>query len=197
MTNLFDNSKAPKQIPKTFVRGDYVAWRNTSLVSDYPVASYRLEFNFRREGESAGEFTVVSSVDAGEYLFEITGATSGGIESGRWYWDLYVFRLSDEARVTVGTGAIQVLRNSAEDADDPRSEPARILALIEAAILHRATQQQLDTLSYTLGVETSATRDPAQLMTWRDYYEKKLAIAKRKWRARRGLPHSGRVTVRF
>lgn len=195
--NLFDNSNAPKAHPRNFVRGDYVAWRNSSLVTDYPTASYTLTYNFRLEGEPARNFTVASSVDSEEYLFEISSATSANLSIGNYYWDLYVIRISDDERITVDQGELIVLASKETDSDDPRTFPRKMVAAIESAMLGRANNKQLDTLAYSLGVETSATRDPKQLRDWYDYMRTELNKANQKWRARNGLSHSGRIKVRF
>ena len=195
--NLFDTTDAPKKNPKSFVRGDYIAWRNFDLVADYPTAEYSLRYNFRSEGEPAREFIVDSTVDSGEYLFEMTGSVTALIDAGRWHWDLYVIRLSDSERVTVDQGEIRVLANKAEDSTDPRSLPNKMVAEIERAMLHRASNNQLDTLAYSLGVETSATRNPAVLRDWYNFWRAEQLKANRKWRARNGKRHSGVIRVRF
>lgn len=189
--NLFDNSVAPKLTPKRLVKGDYRAWRNSALVTDYPTATYSLEYKLRREGEPAIEISIASSVDSAEYLFEISSITSAAYEVGIYHYDLYVIRTSDSERVTVDQGTIEVIPNKDEDSDDPRTLPRKMLYQIERAMLNRATNNQLDTLAYSLGVETSATRNPKDLTFHRDYWRRELIKANRKWRARNGKPHSG------
>lgn len=197
MTNRFDNSNAPKIAPKGFVRGDYVAWRNSSWADVYVPADHTLTYNFRREGEPSIEFTVEGSADAGEYLFEILVAASAAIEIGLYHWDLYIVEDGSGKRITVDQGRLRVHADKATDTDDPRTFPRIMLAEIERAMLGRATNNQLDTLAYSIGVETSATRDPSRLKTMREQMQADLIKANRKDRARRGLPHSGKIKVRF
>ena len=195
--NQFDNTNAPYKIPKAVVSGDYIAWRNSSYVADYPPASYTLTYNMRLEGEPAREFVVTGVEDSGEFLFEIEIATSAALDLGLWHWDLYVTQDSDSKRITLDQGILKVVSNKAEASAHPRSLPRKMIAEIERAMLSRATNNQLDTLAYSLGVETSATRDTEKLMTWRNYWRKELVKANRKWRGRNGLPHSGIVKVQF
>jgi len=195
--NQFDNSNAPHKTPKSIVAGDYVAWRNSSYVTDYDPALYTLAYNLRLEGTPAREFVVTATEDSSEYLFEVSVAESAALQLGLWYWDLYVTQISDSKRITLDQGQIKVVANKAEASDDPRTLPRKMISEIERAMLSRATNNQLDTLAYSLGVETSATRDSEKLMNWRDYWRKELIKANRKWRARNGLPHSGIVKVQF
>ena len=195
--NQFDNSTAPKKTPKGLVIGDYIAWRNSSYVADYPVADYTLAYTFRREGDPARSFVVTATTSGGEYLFEVLGATSATIEAGLYFWDLQVTRNSDSERVTLDQGTFNVHADKSTDSGDPRTLPRKMIAEIERAILGRATNNQLDTLAYTMGVETSATRDTEKLNNHRDYWRRELIKANRKWRARNGKRHSGFIRAQF
>jgi len=197
MSNLFDNATAPKKIPKGFVKGDYVAWRLDQWVTDYAPADHTLTFNFRLEGDPAREFTVEGTTDADEYLFEISITESDALDAGSWHWDLYIVQDSDSKRITVDQGILKVWNNKAESSADPRTFPRKMLAEIERAILSRATNNQLDTLAYSLGVETSGTREPRVLTKWRRYFKAELIAANRQARKRLGLPHSGNIKVQF
>lgn len=195
--NRFDNSAAPKKTPKAIVIGDYIAWRNSGYVTDYPVDQYTLAYTFRREGDPSRKFTVTGAADSGEYLFEVLTATSAAIEPGVYFWDLQVTRDSDSERATLDQGHLSVYADKASDSSDPRTLPRKMIAEIERAWLGRATNNQLDTLAYTMGVETSATRDTEKLKIHRDYWRAELIKANRKWRARNGIPHSGFIRARF
>jgi len=195
--NQFDNSTAPKKTPKSLVIGDYIAWRNSSYVSDYPPASYTLAYTFRREGDPARSFVATGSEDSGEFLFEIANAASSVIETGLYFWDLQVTRDSDGERVTLDQGTLSVHADKSSDSGDPRTLPRKMVSEIERAILGRATNNQLDTLAYTMGVETSATRDTEKLNNHRDYWRRELIKANRKWRARNGKRHSGFIRAQF
>lgn len=195
--NQFDNSNAPHKTPKTIVKGDYTAWRNSSYLVDYPHATHSLSYNLRLEGEPAREWVINSAVDSDEYLFEVEDSDTTDLDVGNWHFDLYVIQTSDSKRITLDQGIIRLVADKADDSTDPRSLPRKMVAEIERAILSRATNNQLDTLAYSLGVETSATRDTEKLMIWRKYWRAELVKANRKWRARNGLPHSGIVKVQF
>jgi len=166
-------------------------------VPDYPTDLYTLAYVMRREGDPAIEKTIASAVDGGEYLFKLEGIDSQEFEAGLYFWNLYVYRIADLARVTVEKGTTRVIDNKDEDSTDPRSHPRKMVAAIKAALLGRATNRQLDTLSYSLDVESSATRDPLVLNQWLDIWEARLIKANRKEANRRGKPHSGTIKARL
>lgn len=195
--NQLDNSTAPHQTPTAIVAGDYVAWRNSSYVTDYPPASYTLAYNLRREGTPAREITITGALDTEEFLFEITSAVSAEFETGLYFWDLQVTENATSNRATLDQGTLKIQADKANSAEDPRTMPRKMVAEIERAILGRATNNQLDTLSYSLGVETSATRDTEKLNNHRDYWRRELIKANRKWRARNGRKHSGFIRAQF
>lgn len=190
--NVFDNSDAPHKIPRTLVRGDYVAWRNSLYVTDYPPADYQLILTARFEGDSSGEQVVIAAQDSGEFLFEIDGVDW---ELGTWFYDLHVRQISDDRRHTLKSGVIQVLADRAEDPNDPRAEPRKKLALLEALIKDRIENRQIDVTSFDNG-ETSATRDYNLLVQERRRLKHELRAASQRYRALRGLPHSGTVRLR-
>lgn len=192
MTNVFDNTKAAYKIPRSIVRGDYVAWRNSSYVTDYPTASYTLSLNARFSGDSAGEKVVTATADAGDFLFEITAADW---TAGTWFYDLFVTQDSDSKRSTLKSGVIQVLADKAEDPDDPRALPRKMVAELEALYFDRVTNRQIDTTSFDNG-ETSASRDEMSLRAALEYWRRREVSARRKYRALRGLPHSGKIRLR-
>ena len=192
MTNAFDNTQVPHKIPRYLVRGDYVAFRNSSYVTDYPPASYQLVLNARLSGDSAGEQVITATEDSGDFLFEVTAIAW---DVGTWFYDLHVVRISDSARVTLKSGVIQVLADKAEDPDDPRALPRKMVAELEALYYDRVINRQVDQTSFDNG-ETSASRDREQLELALEYWRRRAKAAAQKYRAQRGLGHSGNIRVR-
>lgn len=193
--NVFDNTVAPHITPRALVKGDYVAWRNSSYITDYPPASYTLAYNLRREGASAGELVITGSEDSGEYLFELEGSATVNLEAGAWFYDLYVTQISSSRRSTLKSGMIYLLANKAEDPDDPRSLPRKMVAELEALYERRLLNGQIDQTSFDNG-ETSAARNTDYILRHLQYWQRQLQSAIRKERARRGLGHSGIIRGR-
>ena len=195
--NQFDNSVAPKVTPKAIVAGDYIAWRNSGYVTDYPTATHTLAYTLRLESAPARLIVITASVDNAEYLFEISSATSVAFEIGLYFWDLQVTETASGNRATLDQGTLTVLADKSTASTDPRTLPRKMVAEIERALLGRATNNQLDTLSYSLGVETSATRDTEKLNKHRDYWRREVIKANRKWRSRNGKRHSGFIRAQL
>ena len=192
MSNVFDSSNAGYLIPRYLVRGDYYAWRNKQLITDYPPASYTLQLVARLEGDSAGEKTITAAEDNGEFLFEITAVDW---DVGTWFYDLHVVQNSDSKRHTLKSGVILAMADRAEDPDDPRALPRKMVAKLEALMYDRVDNRQIDQTSFDNG-ETSATRDYEILRRELEYWKRQRAAAAQQWRAMRGLPHSGNIRVR-
>ena len=196
MSNAFDTSNAQAGEPVEIYAGDYTAWKRTDLSSDYPPASYTLKYECRSEGTPSRNISLTATEDNGDFLIEITSVASAAFLVANYHWSAYIERISDQARVTIDTGIFTVLTNKAEDDRDPRSHALKMLAHIEAALLHRAENYQIDILDYSMG-ETSASRDTEKLLKHREYWKKELVKANRKARARKGLNHSAQIGVKF
>ena len=53
MANAFDAANAPEGIPTTIVVGDFIQWKRSDLVTDYPVSSYSAKYIFRKKDGSS------------------------------------------------------------------------------------------------------------------------------------------------
>jgi hypothetical protein len=197
MSNLFDASNAPTTEPGEITAGDFVQWKRTDLSSDYPTGSYTLSYILRLQSTTGRKISISASDDGnGDYLVSLASATTAGYDAGTYNYDTYITRDSDSARIKIGGGQMVVTVNKATDATDPRSLAARMVAKIEAAIEQRADNHQLDVLSYDLGIDASATRDPAKLLEHLMFWKRELVKENRKARARAGKG-GGSIKVRF
>lgn len=169
MGNLFDAVNYPQREPSTLVAGDRIAWKRTDLGTDYPPADYALSYEARLEGTGTTKISISASEDGSDYLVEVSQTTSAAWIPGTYQWDAYMTRSADSERVRVDSGSFEVEPNRATSSDDPRSHAKIMLDAIEAQLEGRATDRQLDILSYSLP-SRAASRDPAQLRSWRNYY---------------------------
>lgn len=196
MGNLFDTTNAATTEPVEIIAGDYIAWKRTDLGIDYPPASYTLSYIARSEGTPARKISITAAADGDDYLVELASATTLEYTAANYHWTAYITRNSDSARITIDTGIWTVRPDRASSADDPRTFARKMLALIETALLNRATNEQLDVLAYDLGIDASATRDPAKLLEHRTYWQRELVKENRKIAARKGNGGS-KIGVRF
>ena len=197
MSNAFDTSVAATKEPTEIIAGDFTAWRRTDLQSDYPNDLYTLSYQARRDGVPAREIAITASASGDEYLVSLSSAITLAYPVGHFYWSAYITRDSDSARVQIASGEWTVKPDRVSNSDDPAGLAKRMLTLIEAAIEARATNNQLDVLSYALGVESSATRDPALLLKHRAYWKRELVSANRRARARQGKSSGSKIGVQF
>ena len=198
MPNLFDTTNAPTTEPTEIVAGNFARWRRTDLSADYPPTTYQLSYECRAEGAQAGrQIALVAAEDGGDYLIQIASATSVDYIVGTYHWFAYITRLSDSERVQVDCGTFKVTPNREDDASDPASFARRMVNQIEDAIEKRADNFQLDTLAYSLGTETSATRDPAQLLIWRTKFRGEIRRINQRNNAKKGRRPSNYVQVSF
>jgi hypothetical protein len=196
MGNLFDTTNAATTEPVEIIAGDYIAWKRTDLGTDYPPASYTLSYTARSEGTPARKISITASADGADYLVELSSATTLEYTAANYHWTAYITRNSDSARITIDTGIWTVRPDKATSADDPRTFARKMIALIETALLNRASNEQLDVLAYDLGIDASATRDPAKLLEHRTYWQRELVKENRKIAARKGSGGS-KIGVRF
>lgn len=151
----------------SFIRaGDTLAWRREDL-SDYPAtAGWTLKYYFRN---ATHKFAITATSSGDAYAVSVAMATTAGYTVGKYDW-LAVVESATE-RHEVDTGRIEVLPNLATDAVyDARSFARKMLEIIEAALLTRASADQLDLLNATLdgrGIQ----RDKAGLMTLRTEFQ--------------------------
>ncbi len=197
MSNQFDTDNAPTTEPTEIVAGGFTAWRRTDLSADYSPDDYQLSYEFRSEGDPSRQITVIGAADSGDYLMQISSATSAEYEVAAYRWSAYITRTADNERIRVESGFTEVTPDRAIDSTDPRDFAKKMVDLIEAAIERRATNSQLDVLAYSLGVETSATRDPEKLLVWRTYWRGECIRRNQMAVARKGRRHSGVIRTAF
>lgn len=194
MSNAFDTSNAPKTEPVEITAGDYTCWQRPDLLTDYPSNLYSLKYECRSEGVPARKITINADTD---YLVELASATTAAYTVANYHWTAYIVRTSDSARVSIDSGIFKVNPDHANSSTDPRSLAEKMVASIQAALEFRADNHQLDVLAYSLGVDASATRDPAKLLEHRSYWLRELNRQNQRARARKGQSHSGTIGVKF
>ena len=105
MANRFDIDEAPDgQSPETIVIGDYLLWKRTDLVDDYPLATHSMEYVARITGGGSTEIKVAAQELNGTYVFEVDSATSAGYTAGFYHWQLEVTETASGNRVVIEFG---------------------------------------------------------------------------------------------
>lgn len=194
MANLFDPTNAPETEPLTFVLGDFVQWKRSDLVHDYPLATYSAQYVSRLSGGGNTEFTVVGTETDGTYLFTIPSATSSGFVAGDYHWQLEIVRTSDSSRIVIQRGDWSILVDLDVNGSDPRSHAQIMIGKIESILQGKADS---DIGSYSIAGRSLTKMSFAELMEARDRYKAEYTQELIKSRLETGKPSGSTVKVRF
>lgn len=160
MSNIFDSTNYPTQLPAELQIGDYWAWKRTDLASSYPLADYSLKYIFYLvSGSTASNFTIDASESNGEYVF----ATSSTVKPiGDYKWTAVITKTAGNVPAVIDTGYITIV------SDAVRSHTKLVLDSIEAVIENRAT---MDQASMSIAGRSLSRMSIDELMTFKDRYK--------------------------
>lgn len=166
--------------PTSLRAGDTWTWRREDL-GDYPAsAGWTLKYYFRN---ATHKFDLTATADGDAYAVTVAKADTG--KTPGWYDWLAVVE-SDTERHEVDAGRLHVLPNLATDAVyDARSFARKMLEYVEAALLDRATSDQLDLINAALA-DRSLGRDKSALMTLRAHFRQEVRTEDNRERVRNG-----------
>ena len=194
MANLFDPSNAPETEPLKFVLGDFVQWKRSDLVADYPLATYSAQYVSRLSSGGNTEFTIVGTETGGTYLFTISSATSADFVAGDYHWQLEIVRTSDSSRIVIERGDWSIIVDLDVNGSDPRSHAQIMIGKIESILQGKADS---DIGSYSIAGRSLTKMSFAELLDARDKYKSEYAQELIKARLEVGKPSGSTVKVRF
>lgn len=194
MANLFDAANAPEGEPLEVVVGDFIQWKRSDLVQDYPLASYSAQYVARITGGGNTEILLQSTEVGGTYLFTVDSATSADFVAGYYHWQLEVIQTSSGNRIVVDRGEFTAIADLDVNGADPRSHAQIMIDKIESILQGKADS---DVGSYSIAGRSLTKMSFAELMTARDQYKAEFQQEVVKDRARRGKPTGSTIKVRF
>lgn len=196
MANLFDRANYPSQEPSSLILGDYWAWRRDDLVTDYPIASYGLTYEFHEDSGGGGshKFTITATEAESTYFIEVPAATTAGYNAGDYIWNAYITRTSDSERVLVDSGRTEIKLNLADTNADLRSHAKKVVDAIEAVIEGRAT---IDQSSMSIAGRSLSRLTIDELLLFRDRYRAEYLKEIKAARARNKSYTGNTVKIRF
>jgi hypothetical protein len=148
VANRFDIDEAPDgQTPETIIIGDYLLWKRTDLVSDYPLATHSMEYVARITGGGSTEIKVAATESNGTYVFEVDSATSAGYTAGFYHWQLEVTETASGNRVVIERGTFTAVEDLDVNGADPRSHAEIMITKIESILQGKA---DADVSSYSI-----------------------------------------------
>lgn len=194
MANLFDAANAPEGEPLEIVVGDFIQWKRSDLVQDYPLASYSAQYVARITGGGSTEVILPATETDGTYLFTVDSATSAEFVSGFYYWQLEVIQTATSNRIVVDRGEFTAIADLDVNGADPRSHAQIMIGKIESILQGKADS---DVGSYSIAGRSLTKMSFAELMDARDQYKAEFHQQVIKDRVRRGKSTGATVKVRF
>lgn len=195
MANLFDPANAPEGEPETIVVGDFIQWKRSDLVQDYPVATHSAQYVARITGGGANEITLVATESNPDYyLFTADSETSADFVPGYYHWQLEVIETATGNRIVVATGVFTALPDLDVNNSDPRTHAEIMLDKIQSILEGRADS---DVASYSIQGRSLAKMAISDLLEWRNYYRREVLKEKRDSNISNGRKTSSTVKVRF
>jgi len=151
----------PTKEPTSVRAGDTWAWRREDL-SDYPASVWTLTYYFRNADY---HFDVAATADVDAFAISVPAATTAPYPAGTFDWMAVVTYGTD--RYQIGSGVLRVLPDLSVAANyDARSFARQMLDAVEAALLSKASAQQMDLIKAQLEAR-SVEYSPANLISLR------------------------------
>lgn len=195
MANLFDADNAPEGEPSEIVIGDFIQFKRTDIIKDYPNSTHTAEYVARITGGGATEIKLPATApDATKYLFTVTSVDSAAFVAGYYHWQLEITETASGNRIVVDRGEFTAVVDLDENNVDPRSHAEIMIDKIEAVLQNRADG---DLSSYSIAGRSLTKMSPDELLSWRDYYRREFAAEKRKAKIKRGKRNGSTVLMRF
>lgn len=191
MSNLFDATQAPEGEPLQIVAGDFVQWKVSNLVDDYPTDSYTLVYTARISG-ARDEFQITATGETSHYL--ITASSTSGYTPGNYDWQQEIVRNSDSARIVLKRGTWKVLADLDNAGTDLRSHAALMVSKIESILVGKADS---DVSSYSIAGRSLSKMSFQELIEARDYYRAEYQKEKSAEDAKNGRKGVSTIQVRF
>jgi len=195
MANRFDIDQAPDgQQPEKIVIGDYLLWKRTDLVSDYPLADYSMEYVARITGGGSNEIKVAATETNGTYVFEVDSVTSATYVAGFYHWQLEVTKTATGDRVVIETGTFTAVEDLDVNGADPRTHAEIMIGKIESILQGKA---DADVASYSINGRSLTKMSFTDLIDARNFYRQEYAKERQKERALAKETTGATILVRF
>jgi hypothetical protein len=194
MANLFDAANAPEGEPEEIVVGDFVQWKRSDLVDDYPVATHSAEYVMRISGGGASEHKIAATENADYYLFTLDSATSATFDAGKYHWQLEITETSSGNRIVLDIGDLTFLPDMDANQADPRIHAEIMLTKIESLLSGKADS---DVSNYAIAGRSLTKMSFTELVEARDYYRKEIVKHENDALLKRGKSNGATIKVRF
>ena len=180
----------PTVEPAELRAGDTWAWRREDL-GEYPASSWTLTYAFRN---ATAYFDVTATADGDAFAVSVAKATTAAKTAGSYDWTAFVSDGTE--RHEIGRGVLEILPDmGTAAARDGRSWARTMLDYVEAALLTKASGDQLDVVRAQLA-ERNLQFDIPGLIALRDRLRAEVRSEESADRLRRGLAPRNRIFAR-
>jgi len=190
MANAFDAANAPEGEPKEVVVGDFIQWKRSDLIKDYPIATHSAEYVARITGGGSNEIKVPMTETSTHYLASVSSVDSAGFTPGHYFWQLEITQTSTGNRVVVDRGEFDAIADLDVNQADPRSHAEIMLTKIRSLLQGKADS---DVSSYSIQGRSLTKFSFQELVDAEVYYEAKV----RQEKTKRGIKNGTTIKVRF
>ena len=194
MANLFSVANAPEGEPEEVVVGDFIQWKRSDLVSDYPTATHSAEYVARITGGGASEIKLAGTETDTYYLFTVDSVTSAEFVPGYYHWQLEITETASGNRIVVDRGTFSAVVDLDVNNSDPRTHAEIMIGKIESILQGKADS---DVANYSVGNRSLTKMSFEELMKARADYKAELSREKNTERAKNGDATSQTILVRF
>lgn len=194
MANLFDANNAPEGEPLEVVVGDFLQWKRSDLVADYPATDYSAEYVARITGGGSNEIKLAGVGSADYYLFTVDSSTSADFEAGYYHWQLEITQTSSGNRLVVDQGDFMAIPDLDDNQADPRIHAEKMITKIETILEGKADS---DVSNYSIAGRSLTKMSFEELLDARDKYRRELVSHERKELVKRGKSNGTTIKVRF
>lgn len=193
MANAFDSTNAPEGEPSEVVVGDFLQWKRSDLVSDYPTDLYSLSY-VARINNSASEIAISTTGHTTHFLATALNAATSTYAVGDYSWQAEITRTSDGERVTVDRGSFTVIADLDAENADTRSHAQIMVDKIESLLSGKADS---DVASYSIAGRSLTKMSFQDLVNARDYYRAEATKDAANLDAKYGRKGASTIRVRF
>ena len=181
----------PLTEPTEIYPGDTLKWNRQDLSDKYPATAWTLTYYFRGPD---GKFDITATEDNSFFAISVLPDVTETYKAGDYIWTA---KVSDGTDVyTVDTGLCIVNTDIATKGTgyDPRSHVKKTLDALEAALLKKASKDQLETQVDGIAIKRMT---PEQLREWRKEYKNEYIKELERESLKNGKKTGRRILVRF
>lgn len=179
--------------PPEIVVGDFLQWKKSDYADIYDPTLYRLEYHARIAG-GGNEISLVATAEPDYYLISSDSTVTATYNAGFYHWQADIIRISDENRITIDRGTVEIIADLDQNSSDPRTHHEIMLFKIQGLLEGKADQ---DVSSYSIAGRSLTKMSFAELIDAEKYFSEKVRQEVARLDAKNHRDTGATVKVRF